>query len=303
MPLVGGECSAALGADAEAGVRGVAVRPARTEAWPQKMHGEGSVVAGDLLLPPESGRGSEMQLAAEPGTEKPSAPARRFAASALQHTCRTRSDLRTFAGWNHPWFTSPVSGPEHGDDVPVASSGSVVTTQEAGGATFGPSAKAISAAQEQSNWCWAAATQIIRRCVGLPERRQCEIAAIRLGKPCCAAPATCNDRAPFDQLTNLLAENGLSSRRERGQLDKQRFMEELYARRPVLLADQFEDNGGHVRVAFGFQEVERGALRGTLIVRMLDPARAKAASIPFEELQRSWWRETWYRIEVLDGAI
>jgi hypothetical protein len=139
---------------------------------------------------------------------------------------------------------------------------------------------------------------MIRRVVGLAEKKQCEIAAKQLDKPCCSTPDACNVRLTLDRLTNLLVENGMHSQRERTQLAADRFWAELYARRPILLVDDNNDDAWHVRVAFGFQKLRRGLL----VVRVADPAEARQVATPFEKLQRSRWRETWYQIEVLDGA-
>jgi len=91
----------------------------------------------------------------------------------------------------------------------------------------------------------------------------------------------------------------MRSERKRALLDKERFFAELFAGRPILLADIFENGrDGHMRVAFGWQQLRRGEL----VVRVADPAKGGVESILFEELQRSRWRETWYRIEVLNVA-
>ena len=204
-----------------------------------------------------------------------------------------------------PWSTPPVSGMERDDDAP-ADPAAGPSESPAAGASFGPSGKSLAVVQEQTNWCWAAAVQMLRRHVKLPERRQCEIAERQLGKPCCELPDRCNVQLALDRISALLMENGLDSKRERGQLDKERLMGELFERRPVLLADLFENGtDAHVRVVFGWQQLSSGAL----VVRVADPARARIdparatiESISFEALLRSRWRETWYRIEVLDGA-
>lgn len=196
------------------------------------------------------------------------------------------------------WSTLLVSDPLYDEGLPVEFA--VEEASKVVGATmFGPSGRAISVAQERKNWCWAASVQMLRRVVGLAEKEQCEVAAKRLDKSCCLTPDVCDVRLALDHLTNLLVENGMRSQRERAQLAADTFWAELYARRPILLADIFENGSdGHVRVAFGFQRLRRGGL----VVRVADPAEAKKAATPFEELQKSRWRETWYQIEVLDGA-
>jgi hypothetical protein len=182
-----------------------------------------------------------------------------------------------------------VADPLHDDGVPIHSAGAWVS---------GPSGESLRVAQEKSKWCWAAAMQMLLRHVGLPEKRQCEIAGKRLAKPCCVAPDECNMPMRFDLLGTLLAENGVSSTWERAQLDSTRFWDELFERRPVLLADVFDGGAdGHVRVAFGWHPLPRGAR----LVRIADPAEGKIASTTLEELQRSRWRETWHRIEVIHG--
>lgn len=42
--------------------------------------------------------------------------------------------------------------------------------------------------QNQSNWCWAACFEMIRNCLNLPPRRQCEIVTRKTGIDCCALP-------------------------------------------------------------------------------------------------------------------
>lgn len=139
---------------------------------------------------------------------------------------------------------------------------------------------------------------MIRRHVRLPEKKQCEIAEKRLGKACCSTPDECNVPLAFDLLGALLAENGMRSKRERAQLDQRTFWAELFANRPILLAEIFENGtDGHVRVAFGWQQLRHG----DLVVRIADPAEAKTSSTAFTELKNSRWRETWYRIEVAHG--
>lgn len=179
-----------------------------------------------------------------------------------------------------------MEDPLHDEGLPIPSVG----------ARFGPSGASISVAQEKTKWCWAAATQMLLRHVGLPEKKQCEIAGKRLGKPCCTAPDDCNVQLAFERLGTLLAENGVGSKRERAQLEENKFWDELFLNQPILLADIF-DNGvdGHVRVAFGWQSLSRGAR----LVRIADPAEAKISSTTLEALRRSRWRETWHRIEVI----
>ncbi len=219
----------------------------------------------------------------------------------------TRCDLAdrtTFDDGNCSWSTLSVSEPGDDRGAPSEPSGDVVVPGGAGATTFGPSGKAIRVAQEQENWCWAASVQMLQNHAGLPARAQCEIASTRLGRPCCPEPAACNVRLHFDRVTNLLAENGLASTRARCQLDGDRFWAEIFHGRPVLLADVFENGtDGHLRVAFGWQQLRRGPL----LVRVADPAgkapRGKSIeSIPLEALRRSRWRDTWYRIEVAHGA-
>lgn len=182
-----------------------------------------------------------------------------------------------------------VADPLHDDGLPIPAVGTTF---------FGPSSGSITVAQEKTKWCWAASAQMIRRHVRLPEKKQCEIAGKRLGKECCSTPDECNVPLAFDLLTALLAENGVSSDRERAQLDQRTFWAELFANRPVLLAEIFENGtDGHVRVAFGWQKLRHG----DLVVRIADPAEAKKSSTAFTELRNSRWRETWYRIEVTHG--
>lgn len=210
-----------------------------------------------------------------------------------------RTLLGAIDRWRGSWSTAQVSEPKSGQDLGAVPAGGVAEAQLAGAAFFGPKGKAIRAKQEQRYWCWAAAVQMLRRHLGLSASTQCEIASRRLGKPCCVDPSPCDVRLPFDQVTRLLEENEMRSERKRAALDKELFFAELFARRPILLADIFENGkDGHVRVAFGWQQLRRGELA----VRVADPAHGEVESILFEELQRSWWQETWYRIEVLDAA-
>jgi hypothetical protein len=182
-----------------------------------------------------------------------------------------------------------VADPLHDDGLPIPM---------VGAAFFGPSGASISVAQEKTKWCWAASAQMIRRHVRLPEREQCEIAARRLGKDCCSTPDECNVPLEFDLISALLTENGVSSVRQRAQLDQDTFWAELFEHRPILLAEVFANGtDGHVRVAFGWQKLRRGGL----VARIADPAEAKKSSTAFEELQNSRWRETWHRIEVIHG--
>lgn len=164
------------------------------------------------------------------------------------------------------------------------------------GAIFGASAEDVAVAQERSNWCWAASTQMLRRHVGLTDRSQCEIASTRFALKCCEDPASCNRALPLDQITALLAENLLSSRRHRGQLSDEEIWRDLFAKRPVLIVDVF-DNGvdGHARILLGWQSTSR---KGNL-VRVLDPAEAKRSATTIEELRRSRWAHTWHSIEAV----
>jgi hypothetical protein len=129
----------------------------------------------------------------------------------------------------------------------------------------------------------------------LPSRQQCEIASKRLSQPCCAKPDDCNIPLNFDQISTLLEENGMTSRRERGQLPETTLWAEIDLRRPVLLADIFENGtDGHVRVVFGWSAISRGAR----LIRVADPDSEHPRSTTFDELRRSRWRQTWHRIEV-----
>ena len=167
-------------------------------------------------------------------------------------------------------------------------------TVETVGATFGPAADEIGVSQERSRWCWAASTQMLRRHVGLENRTQCQIAALRFSRPCCETPEVCNVGLPLDQITALLSENALSCRQLSSQLDDSSIWEDLYARRPILIVDVFENGkDGHARVIFGWQTTSK---RGNL-VRVLDPAHAKRSAVTIAELRRSRWAHTWHRIE------
>jgi len=131
-----------------------------------------------------------------------------------------------------------VADPLHDDGLPIPSAGATF---------FGPSGTAISVSQDKTNWCWAAATQMLLRHVGLSEKKQCEIAAKRLDKPCCSEPDDCNVKLAFDLLGILLTENGVSSTRARAQLEEGNFWDELFLRRPILLAEIFDNGCGWSR--------------------------------------------------------
>jgi hypothetical protein len=185
-----------------------------------------------------------------------------------------------------------MSNPVDNDDVPLEPLGADPVL--VGATFFGPSASAVSVAQEETRWCWAASAQMLRRSVSVAEKEQCAIAAQRLSMPCCSERAACNVALPLDQIEPLLNENLMTSVRERAQLSSERFWGELFANRPVLLVDIFGGgNDAHARVVFGWQKLPRG----TLVARVADPAKAKKSSVLFEALQSSEWRETWYRIE------
>ncbi|MBC7976327.1 MAG: hypothetical protein H7138_15255 [Myxococcales bacterium] len=206
-------------------------------------------------------------------------------------TLRLRSGhSRTVDGDDRLWSTFRVADPLHDQGVPVPTVGATA---------IGPRGTDIAVAQEKSNWCWAAATQMIRRHVSLPEKKQCEIAGTRLGRPCCSEPNDCNVKLELSRIGSLLEENRIKSKHEQAQLESKKFWDQLFRQQPLLLADIF-DNGidGHVRVVFGRQITKR---RQELI-RIADPAEAKVSSTTFEALQQSSWRQTWHSLEVSDGA-
>lgn len=183
--------------------------------------------------------------------------------------------------------------PLRDEGVPVPAISSV------GGARSGPRASMIRTAQQQTNWCWAAATQMLRRCLALAERAQCAIAGQRLGKPCCEQPGDCNIKLQLGQISQLLAENEIRSTHAPSQLPEEQFWAELHRRQPLLLADIFQNgHDGHVRVVFGWEATKQGKQ----LVRVADPANDKIASTTHDALRQGRWRETWHSIEVAHGA-
>ena len=178
-------------------------------------------------------------------------------------------------------------------------------------------------AQEQTNWCWAACTEMVLHYYGNPDARQCEFANSLFNQTqCCEDPTdpACNQTCTGNDVEAVYANWNIRSTLIKGTVPFDGLQAEIDAGRPVEVAFKWTGGGAHVAIVRGWETNEMGPfvhvndpapaadhLRNETdpFVHVNDPAPASAAdhlnTVSYEELLnasgRGRWILTWTGIQ------
>jgi hypothetical protein len=118
--------------------------------------------------------------------------------------------------------------------------------------------------QEQTEWCWAACTQMVSRWLGVADVPQCELANFLHGQTnCCVKPSsdTCNQPAPLNGVMPVYRHVGVKGIGPDRPLLFNTLVAELAAGRAVEVAFAWFGGGGHVVVVYGYDPEGQFAVR------------------------------------------
>lgn len=108
-------------------------------------------------------------------------------------------------------------------------------------------------AQEQTNWCWAAFSEMVFRFHGITNVRQCDMASWRFGASCCAAPSTSVCNAPSWPDT-VLANWGINHSYAGSSANLGSIQFEIGGNRPVGVYYTWLGGGAHVALVTGWYD-------------------------------------------------
>jgi hypothetical protein len=143
--------------------------------------------------------------------------------------------------------------------------------------------------QEQTQWCWAAGVQMIGRCVGVDDTRQCELANFLHNQTnCCQKPrsARCNQPCPYVSLVPVANRAGMNGIGPDHPLSFNTLGRELAEGRPVGAGLNWNAGGGHFIVIYGY--TDRGRL---FLIR--DPWNGSGA-VTYQYLSAAYGMGRWY---------
>jgi hypothetical protein len=161
--------------------------------------------------------------------------------------------------------------------------------------------------QDQTNWCWAAAAQMVSDFYDNSEVKQCRLANrhFRL-RSCCNSRGsnlnTCNKGIDVEDVATVYERLNIGSQFTDGQVTLDALKSEINERRPVEVAFQWNgsNGGGHVVIVKGFDENPEGDY---LIVN--DPLdQYQRALVSYDSLQNAYglgqWSWTWAAIQPIE---
>ncbi len=156
--------------------------------------------------------------------------------------------LRTMTGVPIP--TAPPAAPRAAAAIPEAPAG-------VGPMVIPPSVDlpVPQVPQLQTEWCWAACTEMVARWLGVDGVRQCELANFLHGQTrCCTAPSSdaCNQPAPFASVIPVYRHVGVAGIGPDRPLTANTLVAELAAGRAVEVAFAWVGGGGHVVIVHGY---------------------------------------------------
>ena len=108
--------------------------------------------------------------------------------------------------------------------------------------------------QEQTQWCWAACTQMVTEFMDVNTPKQCELANFLHGQTgCCATPGSsaCNRPAPYVDIAYVFTFVRIHCISERFAIPAATILSELQANRPVEMGLLWSGGGGHVAIIYG----------------------------------------------------
>ena len=108
--------------------------------------------------------------------------------------------------------------------------------------------------QEQTEWCWAACTQMVATYLGITGIKQCELANFLHNQTtCCVNGNTgkCNQPSQFDGIGRVYDHVGIDSISERKIIFAAQLLQELKAKRPIEVGWLWQGGGGHVVLITG----------------------------------------------------
>lgn len=121
----------------------------------------------------------------------------------------------------------------------------------------GPSINVPMIKQEQTQWCWAACTDMIVHFYGNAGLRQCDCAAwLFANNTCCISPSSspCNRPCQVNDVSRVLAQFGVRSSSRNGTVPSLTLKNEVAAGRPVEVAYAWDGGGGHVAVVCAWDQ-------------------------------------------------
>ena len=147
--------------------------------------------------------------------------------------------------------------------------------------------------QEQTQWCWAGAAEMIFR-YHSKNVRQCELANRAFNvNDCCTAPSSshCNRPLSDPNINRLFGAYGLSLSYDFGTVSYRKLRSEIDSRRPVQVGYRWTKGGGHVAVIRGWGKDDNGGY-----VRVNDPAYG-SGGVYYSDLLDAYgagvWDATW----------
>jgi hypothetical protein len=154
--------------------------------------------------------------------------------------------------------------------------------------------------QEQTEWCWAAAADMVLDFYGQPVVTQCDLANnLFPGQNCCANPggAACNQGVEVRDIRRLYILRNLTATRISRSVSFRRLRNEIDAGRPIEVAFFWSGGGGHVAIVRGYREDNQG--RFLYVNDPLD--QYQVAEVPFHRLKIAYglgsWARTWVDIQ------
>jgi hypothetical protein len=108
-------------------------------------------------------------------------------------------------------------------------------------------------AQEQTNWCWAAFSEMIFKYYGISSVRQCDMASWQFGAACCAAPSSSICNAP-NWPNAVLTNWGINHLFTSSSVSFSSVQFEIGSGRPVGSYYAWTGGGAHVAVVIGWYD-------------------------------------------------
>ncbi len=108
--------------------------------------------------------------------------------------------------------------------------------------------------QTQSQWCWAACTQMVASYLKVPDLKQCELANFLHNQTTCCVTGSstdCDQPCQFEGIGLVYDQVGIDSISERKIIYPQQLQQELTARRPIEVGWLWNGGGGHVVLIVG----------------------------------------------------
>jgi hypothetical protein len=110
-------------------------------------------------------------------------------------------------------------------------------------------------AQEQTQWCWAACTQMVVKFLLNKDVKQCELANfLHEQTKCCSSPSSsgCNQPCPFEKIIPVFNKAGINGIFEGLPSAWSTIVREIKAGRPLEVGYLWFGGGGHVAILYGF---------------------------------------------------